>query len=52
MSLFEKGALEGFGYLVGMVVVVSAGLAICFGAIGGVVSVWRWMAMMLRGGCL
>lgn len=52
MSLLEKRVLEGFTFCVGLVVAWSVGLALCFGAIGVLVTVARWMAAILRGGCL
>lgn len=52
MTEFQKGVLEGFGWMVGLVCVVAAGLMFCAGAVGGTVWVWRWMATVMRGGCL
>lgn len=48
---FRNGVLEGFGWMVGLVLVFAAGLSFCAGAVGGLVLVWRWMATILRGGC-
>lgn len=52
MSTLEKRVLAGVAFCVGWIVVWSVGLALCFGAIGVLVTVARWMAAVLRGGCL
>lgn len=51
MTPFQAGAMEGFWYVVSVVLCVSLGFAMCFGSIGGLVLVWRWMGAILRGGC-
>lgn len=51
MTPFQTGAMEGFWYFVSVVLGVSLGFAICFGSVGGLVVVWRWMATVIHGGC-
>lgn len=52
MTPFQKGVLEGYGCVVGMVCLVGLGMALCSGVVGLVVSVMRWMLGILHlGGC-
>ena len=52
MTQFQKGALEGFGFVIGAVCVVGGGIALCSGVVGLVVFVVRWMLGILHmGGC-
>lgn len=52
MTQFQKGALEGFGFVIGAVCVVGAGIALCIGAIGLVVRMSNWLLGLLHmGGC-
>lgn len=52
MNQFQKGALEGFGFVIGTVFFVGAGITLCGGVIGLVAFMWRWMLGVLQmGGC-
>lgn len=52
MTQFQKGVLEGFGWMVGLVCVFAIGLMVSASAVGGAVLAWRWMATVIRGGSL
>lgn len=52
MTPFQKGVLEGFGFTIGTVLIVGAGIALCIGAIGLVVGMSNWLLGLLHmGGC-
>lgn len=47
-----RGFLEGFGFVIGLVGIISVGLAAAGLALIGAVWVWRWVVIVLRGGGL